>query len=230
MAAETIRPVSGDTLTLTELTGTWDDINDDPDSGDANWLVASGIGVNTDVRTTFNTPTGNPTVGANLQEFRVQVRQFDTGQTGDPNARIELWENGILVRAGSDVLVTGSGQVIAFAWNANELGTPDGSLVECKVVGTKAGGSPSKKNSVDVGAIEWNVTYTSGSTTYDETLRSLTVTSVTSETDVLVFIETLLSELIGSVTSSVDVQTFSESGKSVTVVSVTSETDVIIFT
>ncbi len=140
------------------------DIDDDPDSPDGLWCVASGNNTNTDVRTTFPTPTGNPTVGADLQEFRVQVRQFDMGQTGTPTARIELWENGALVRAGSDVDVTGSGQVISLPWNANEIATADGSLVECKVVGTKSGGSPGARNTVDVGAVEWNVDYSVGPT------------------------------------------------------------------
>ncbi len=165
MPTETLRPDAGQTLTLSELSGTWEDIDDDPDSPDTNWLTATSNGVNVTARTTLASPTGAPTVGAGLQEFRVQVRQFDTGQSGNPTARIELWENGVLVRAGSDVSVTGSGQVIAFTWNANELATADGSLVECNVVGTKAGGSPSKRNAVEVGAIEWNADYSEGGIT-----------------------------------------------------------------
>lgn len=137
-------------------------IQDDPDSPDGNWLVASGNNINTDVRTTFPTPTGNPTVGADLQEFKAWVRRFDEGQTGTPEARIELWENGVLVRAGANEEVTTSGHMVTFPWNASELGTVDGSLVECKVVGTKSGGSPTARNTVDVGAVEWNVEYSVG--------------------------------------------------------------------
>ena len=145
-------------LAQTELTGVVGDIDDDPDAGDGNWLEASGNNVNTDVRTSFASPSADPKVGADLQEFRAEVKQFDGGQSGTPDARIELWENGSLVRAGSDVAVTSaSSQVIAFTWNANELGTADGSLVEAKVVGTKSGGGPSARNSVEVGAVEWNV-------------------------------------------------------------------------
>jgi len=125
---------------------------------------SGGDNVNTDVRVTFPTPTGDPTVGADLQEFKAWVRQFDTGQTGDPDCRIELWENGSLVRAGGETSITGSGQMVTFTWNGNELGTADGSLVECKVVGTKSGGSPGARNTVDVGAVEWNVDYSAGAT------------------------------------------------------------------
>lgn len=138
------------------------DLDDDPDSPDANWCVADGNNTDNQVNVTFPTPTGNPTVGADLQEFRVLVRQYDEGQTGTPQARVELWENGALVRAGSDTDVTTGGVVLSFTWNANEIGTADGSLVECNVVGTKSGGSPTARNSVDVGAVEWNVTYTAG--------------------------------------------------------------------
>ena len=163
---------SPDTIAAqTNLSGVVGDIQDDPDSPDANWMVASGNSVNTDVRVTLPTPTGNPTVGADLQEFKTWVRQFDTGQTGDPTARIELWENGSLIRAGSDVAITGSGQMVVFPWNANELVTSDGSLVECKVVGVKSGGGPSKRNTIDIGAIEWNVEYSAGSTPVSKDLN-----------------------------------------------------------
>ena len=163
---------SPDTIAAqTNLSGVVGDIQDDPDSPDANWMVASGNSVNVDVRVTLPSPTGNPTVGADLQEFKAWVRQFDTGQTGDPTARIELWENGVLVRVGSDVSITGSGQMVTFTWNANELGTADGSLVECKVVGIKSGGGPSKRNSLDVGAIEWNVNYSAGLTVVSKNIN-----------------------------------------------------------
>lgn len=141
-------------LELTELTGVVENIQDDPDNPDGSWLVATGNNANTNVRTSFPTPTGNPTVGVDLQEFRALVKQYDEGQTGTPEARIELWENGGLIRAGSNIDVPQGGVVLSFTWNANELGTTDGSLVECKVVGIKVGGAPSKRNTVDVGAVE----------------------------------------------------------------------------
>ena len=162
-------------LASAELSGGVGDIDDDPDSPDGNWMVASGNNVNVDVRTSFPTPTGSPTVGADLQEFKAWVRQYDEGQGGTPEVRIELWENGNLVRAGNDENVTTSGHMVSFTWNANELGTADGSLVEMKVVGTKAGGSPSNRNTIDVGAVEWNVAYTAGVTTHYETLPATAI-------------------------------------------------------
>lgn len=159
MSAETLIPDA--ILAQTELSGVVGDIDDDPDSPDGLWLIASGNNVNTDVRTSFGTPTGNPTVGVDAQEFRALCRQIDEDQTGQPDARIELWEDGSLVRAGDDETVPDGGVVVSFTWNANELGTADGSLVELKVVGTKSGGSPGARNAVEVGAVEWNAEVTS---------------------------------------------------------------------
>jgi len=160
MATEFIAP---DTLISSSgFTGTpaVTDIDERPASYDANWFVASGNNTNTDAYVSFGTPTGSPTVGADLQSFVAAVREYDTGQSGTPTCRLELWENGTIVRAGSDIDVTSQGQQITFTWNASELGTADGSLVECKIINTKTGGAPSSRNTVDIGAVEWQVTYT----------------------------------------------------------------------
>lgn len=158
MAAERHAPDA--ILAATEQSGAVTVIDEDPDSSGTDFLTASGNNVNTDCRVSFPTPTANPTVGADLQEFKIQVREFNTGQTGTPEARIELWESGSLVRAGSNVDVTTQDQVLSFLWNANELATADGSLVEAKFVGTKSGGSPSARNTTELGAIEWNADVT----------------------------------------------------------------------
>jgi hypothetical protein len=150
------RLAPGALLEQTNLSGSVTDIDDDPDSPDGSWLTASDNNTDSVARVSLPSPTGDPTVGADLQEFRAQVRKV--GGTGTPQARIELYENGSLVRAGTDGNVTGT-TVIAFTWNANELATADGSLVECRVYGTKSGGSPSARATVEVGAIEWNVEY-----------------------------------------------------------------------
>jgi hypothetical protein len=137
------------------------DVDDDPDFPDGNWVVADSNNATTEIRLGFPTPSGIPSAGADLQEFRAQVREFGTGQTGTPLARIELWENGTLVRAGLDTSVNGTNQVLSFTWNANELANPDGSLVEIRIVGTKSGGPPAVRNAVDIGAVEWNAVITS---------------------------------------------------------------------
>ncbi len=159
MALETLRP-TGELSDAGLVTNSELDHDEDPDSVSAT-VAATADGVNTEWGGTFATPTGNPTVGADKQEFRVGVEEHDIGQTGTPTARIELWENGTLVRAGSENDMT-TYEVLSFTWNANELATADGSLVECKLIGTKAGGSPTTKSSVAIGHMEWNVDYTAG--------------------------------------------------------------------
>lgn len=141
---------------MTAMTGVVGDVTNDPDSPDGNWLTATGNNTNIDVRVSFATPGDPPEVGADLQQFKAWVGQFDTNQTGDPNCRLELWENGVIVRAGTNVLITSGGQMITLSWNASEIGTSDGSLIECKVVGTKTGGSGAKRNTINVNAIEYN--------------------------------------------------------------------------
>jgi hypothetical protein len=144
-------------LVQTELAGTVDDIDDDPDVADANWLIASSNNVNTEARVSFPTPYGL-LVGADLQEFRVLVRPSDLALPGIPTVRIELWENGVLVRAGPTVNVNAPEQVVALTWDAAELGTLSGEFVECNVVGTRASGALVDRTTVEVGAVEWNAT------------------------------------------------------------------------
>lgn len=131
------------------------DVTDDPDSPDANFHVATNNNVNVETHCGYPAPSDTLVDGADLQEFRALVRRTAGSGTGDPDARIELWENGVLVRAGSDAAVTSdTGQVIAFTWNATEVTDP--ALTEIKVIGTKSGGSPTVRSAVDVGAMEWN--------------------------------------------------------------------------
>lgn len=136
------------------LNGAVTDVDDDPDSPDGLDMDATGNNINTDARFSFPTPSDALTNGADLQEFKAAVSEFDTGQTGTPEARLELWEAGSLVRAGTNVNVTSQQQIITFTWNATEISAA--ADVECKFVGTKSGGSPTARNTVNLDAIEWN--------------------------------------------------------------------------
>ena len=142
-------------------------IDEDPDSPDANWALIGGNHVNGNMRVSFPTPSPNPTVGADLQEFRVQLRQQSAGQTGTPTARLEVWETGGIaaLAASSEINITAEdpGQVISFTWNANLLATANGSAVECFIFVTRSGGAPGARESCDIGAVEWVVDYTTPS-------------------------------------------------------------------
>lgn len=157
MTAETQRP-NGELSDVGLVTNDYTDHDEDPDVSSVT-IAAVDNNTSTEYGVDFPTPTGPPTVGAGLQEFRAGVEEFDSGQTGTPQARIELWENGSLVRAGTDTNVS-TYAVLSFTWNANELATADGSLVQMKVIGTKSGGSPGARNTVNIGHMEWNADYT----------------------------------------------------------------------
>lgn len=168
---ETLAPES-ESDTTTNLTGDvagdcdsvdcFDDVNDDPDSPDGTWAVADSNNVNTSLVLDFPTPTGSPTTGADKQTFKCWVREEHPSQSGTPNGRVELWENGTLVRAGDDTGLTTTGEMVSMTWDASELATSDGSLVQVAFIGTKSGGSPGARNSSSLDACEWNVEYTAG--------------------------------------------------------------------
>jgi hypothetical protein len=196
VVAETLRP-NGELSDVGLAANSELDHDEDPDVSSVT-INATGNNVSTEWGADFPTPTGNPTVGADLQEFRAGVEEFDSGQSGTPTARIELWENGTLVRAGSDTSVS-TYAVLSFTWNANELATADGSLVQCKVIGTKSGGSPGARNSVRIGHVEWNVQYDAAGTTFFETL-AVTGAAVPVLTQVLTFTGTLAAMVSAPVT------------------------------
>lgn len=194
MATETLRPnaeLSDAGLVANDYT----DHDDDPDASFAT-VNATGNNVSTQWGADFPIPSGNPTVGASLQEFRAGVEEFDNTQSGTPNARVELWENGALVRAGPNVPVSGYA-VLSFTWDANELATVDGGLVQCKVIGTKSGGSPGARNAVRIGHVEWNVDYGVGATTYYETL-AVTAVGVVGLSRAVIFTKTLAATALGA--------------------------------
>ena len=148
-------------LVQTGLTGALADIDDDPDAPDANWLT-TGNNTNTVCRVSFPSPSANPTVGAGLQEFRIWVRR--TGHTTNPTCEIQLWESGSLVASilAATTVSNTTGVILSGTWNASLLGTADGSAVECYIIGTRGGGSPAGRSSLEVGAVEWNAEVTSG--------------------------------------------------------------------
>jgi len=140
------------------LTGAITDIDEDPDSPDDSWLTTTGSG--STLRVSYPTPTGNPTQGAGLQEFRLWLRK-DAAGGGTPSCNLEVYENGSLhqtISTGNSITST-TGQILAGNWDASGLTNSDGSGVELRLVSTKGGGGPNERN-IEVGAVEWNVDYT----------------------------------------------------------------------
>lgn len=160
MANEALQP--GALLVQDNLVGAVTAIDDDPDSPDGSWLTASSDNSNSVAVTSFPTPTGDPTTGAGLQNFKIYARLTTNGTSCTYN--VYLRENGTRINGGSAIatgsLTSTSGQLITATWNASLLGTADGSLVECEFEVVKSGGSPSNRTTGEVGAVEWNVDYT----------------------------------------------------------------------
>lgn len=167
MATESLAPDSTIVSQTTFAEANTANIDDDPDSPDANWALIGGNNVSGNIRVSFPSPTGNPTTGSGLQEFRCQLRQQSVGQTGIPTARLDLYETGgsVALQTGTEQNITSeSSQVISQTWDASLLATANGSAVECDIVVTKAGGSLSARESCDIGAIKWVVDYTAAAT------------------------------------------------------------------
>jgi hypothetical protein len=146
-------------------------VDEDPDGPGIDWATAADNNSNHNGHFSFGTPTQPLTSGANLQEFRASVRKNSTCGTGTPTARIELWESGALVRAGTAVSVTAANsctqgtncQVLSFTWSASEVTAA--ANVEVNVFGIKSGGSPAARCAVDLGAVEWNADVTAAGPT-----------------------------------------------------------------
>lgn len=155
MATETLSPDA-----ILESTGfTAGDvtfIDDDPDGSGTDWLTVGGAAnTPTVVRVSFPTPSGPLTTGAGLQEFRVQLRK--TSQSTNPSAQIQLYENGSLISQNTATAVSSTTRVVhSYTWDATGRNPAN---IECRVVGTVGGGGTSNRASLEVGAIEWNVTY-----------------------------------------------------------------------
>jgi hypothetical protein len=131
------------------------------DTDDTTWQDPSSNNVSPSFRVSFNTPTNTLTQGATDQTFNVKARKFETGQTGTPTIRLEVWETGggALLAASSEQNLTGSEQTFSFTWDADILSNLDGSGCELYVFITKAGGGGSVRASGSVQYAEWVASY-----------------------------------------------------------------------
>lgn len=148
-------------ITQTNLDGTIADIQDDPDSPDANWADAIDTGAHTLAHVSFPPPTGNPTTGAGLQKFKIWVKK--AGGSSTPSVRVDLYENGIELANGvitATSVTSTTGVLLSGTWDATLLTNADGSGVEAYVDGINSLGKPTNRAAISVGAVEWNVDYT----------------------------------------------------------------------
>lgn len=172
MAAERLAPDA--LLEQLNLSGSVTDVDDDPDSPDGAWLVHDGGNGNTICRVSFPSPTGNPTTGSGLQEFRVQIRKNSSGGNATPWS-LQLWEAGVQVaELATGTVTTTTGEVVSGTWDASSLSGVDGAGVECRLEQTNGGasGSGANRRRIEVGAVEWNAEYSESLPAIDGTLSS----------------------------------------------------------
>lgn len=142
--------------------------DDDPDSPGADWCTASTCAANptnaTSWRFTFNTPATAPSFGTNAQTFDAYVKSCASGGT-DASCTLDLYCNGSLVTTGPTVHTVSSSTGVKISQTHTLVGggtcATDGSDVELRVTCTATGGTPSARRTVDLNAVEWDVTYAS---------------------------------------------------------------------
>ncbi len=170
MANETLAPDA--LLDSTGYTGgSLADIDEDPASPDGAWLTTSS-NVSTICHTSFPTPSGSLT---GQQSFRVLLRK--TNHSTDPTFVVELYESNALVSTviASTTLSSTTGQV--FTGNFDASAVTNMANVECRVVGTPGGGNPGNRASVEVGAVAWDVQYSTGQSSSASTTISASLSA-----------------------------------------------------
>jgi hypothetical protein len=146
-------------------------VQDDPDSPDANWIVADNNNVAPFLSLSFPTPVGTLTGGANVQTVQVLVRQFDEGQSGTPRVDIDVidgTDDDIVGHIGSPNNVPTGGVLFNITFNADEVIDPANLRVE--ITATKTGGGPGARNTVDIGAVQWEAIVDETGTTFEQSV------------------------------------------------------------
>lgn len=135
-------------------------VNEDIDTGspDTDFVQWDGNG-NVDVVYSFDTPTGQLTIGANLQNFRVRGRK--AGGSNTPVAQLVVVENGTVRAASGTVNITDTSfQEYSFTWDADILALQNGSGVQIQIEQTNGGGgNPNRRAGIDISAVNWDLTY-----------------------------------------------------------------------
>jgi len=143
-------------------------VDDDPDSPGGDWCIADGNNTSWIFTLSFPTPTSALDTATDAQAFQLYVRSFDEGQTGEPTIRADVYD-GIncadLHESGTETTLTDAGFPAAYTENWTAAGISAAAdvciLVEC----TKTGGSPTTRNSCDIDALEWEVTWAAAAPT-----------------------------------------------------------------
>lgn len=136
-------------------------VNEDIDTGspDTDFVQWDESG-NVSVYYSFDTPTGQLTTGAGLQNFRVRWRK--TGGTNTPQVQVAVVENGTTRATSATQNITNTAFAeFSFTWNGNILALQNGSGVEIQInqLSGGSGGGGRRRAGIDISAINWDLTY-----------------------------------------------------------------------
>ena len=88
--------IDAQNLSSDNLEGAIADIQESPDNTDYQWLTAPDGDADTYVHVSFPTPTRSLSIGSNLQQFRVRLREHvESGSYATATYMLQLWENGV---------------------------------------------------------------------------------------------------------------------------------------
>src|SRR3989344_103543 len=135
-------------------------MDDDVDGGgDGNLCSADSATAAHDIRFNFNTPSGNPQTGANVQAFALLARNSQTSGNGVATVALDLYCNGSLVEAGADQSLGDTLAIVTETWTFNAGScASDGSDVEVLVDCTADdNGGTNNDTSCTYEAVEWRV-------------------------------------------------------------------------
>lgn len=119
------------------------DIQDDPGNPDADWYTALVVSAGIDVILGFPPPDfPTPTTPlADQQTFHLWLRK--TAGAPNPLVTVYLYEDGVQVGSAlvnGQAITSESGELVVATWDAGDLATADGSLVQVRIVGEAAMG------------------------------------------------------------------------------------------
>lgn len=162
MPTERLAPTSF--ASTANLNGAVTDIDEDPDTPDADWMTTTSGGA-AGFLANMADPSSAPSTGAGLQEFKLWLRKNATGgNTVSFECTIREANTQRAVVIGSTNLADSTaGELFSGTWNASVLGTADGTAVQMRFDQTGGHtGSGGVRRYIEIGAIEWNATVAGG--------------------------------------------------------------------
>lgn len=140
-------------LAIDNLDGTVEDIQDDP-SNPGTFLEAIDESSDTNLVTDFQNPSRDLVEGVN-QDVRVAVRRTANSDR-IPEVTIDLVEGGTTLDTVTQEITAIDSEIITLTFDATELADISGQGVEIDITGSSTGGQPASRNTVEIGAIQWD--------------------------------------------------------------------------